>query len=36
MSSSNKCDRCKKNEVEIWTDSCCYCVECWQEITSPY
>jgi hypothetical protein len=29
------CDKCKKNEVEIYNDGCDCCISCWYDMTDP-
>ena len=29
------CDKCKKNEVQIYNDCCDCCISCWYEMTDP-
>jgi len=29
------CDKCKKNEVQIYNDCCDCCISCWYDMTDP-
>ena len=35
MATTLLCDRCKKNEVEIYNDNDNYCISCWYGMTDP-
>ena len=35
MKATLLCDKCKKNEVQIYNDCCNCCISCWYDMTDP-
>ena len=36
INSTNECERCKKEEAEVFNILGSFCLECWQDITYPF